>query len=461
MVCPGTFLYAAAARYQRLADTVAADGFTGHSHVLRRKQVDALADAGMPDAAAALAAERAATALHEGDMHQASYLRYQLDKLVRDTSDAAVDAATARHVRLISAAVTAAEHPLGDSDDLVGVLRDPPAGMAPPDYQPMLVLMLAELSPADAVISPPDQLALADDVTAAPADPGIARLAELDDLITSAIAQLAQSPPTTVDKDVVLRLRLARASYDPKERTDLLTHARQLRLPRHHAALVLAAQARREALDGSAAEAIEYWRQAVGHAIHEGRTDDAAGWLYAIRAANARYGPWTDRLDEEHLLAQALPKTGSGQLVRRVRDPAADARRAVLDNRVNRAIAAARRWLADYIVTGDWADEGAAAELLGDLYAQHAEPVRAASCYQWAGETKKLIELADIVGDRLLQRRPVTSGSWWQQVTSLAAVATQQDLVDDDTAGRLLRTLLDLVARGRAGASWSTTPPTR
>jgi hypothetical protein len=117
--------------------------------------------------------------------------------------------------------------------------------------------------------------------------------------------------------------------------------ARQLRLPRPHAALVLAAQARRDALDGSAEEALENWRSAVAHAIHEGRTDDASGWPYAIRAVNGRYGPWTSRFDEEHLLAQSLPKTGSGRLIRRVRDPETDARRAAL---AGSPIEAIRAW---------------------------------------------------------------------------------------------------------------------
>ena len=115
------------------------------------------------------------------------------------------------------------------------------------------------------------------------------------------------------------------------------------------------------------------------------------------------------------------------------------------------AIRAARRWLADSIVIGDWVGEEAAAELLGDLYASNAEPERAAACYQWAGETTKVTELAAVVGDRLLPPAPVGSGPWWQQATSLAGVVEQHDLLDDDTAGRLLSTLLDLVARGRAG----------
>jgi hypothetical protein len=462
---------AAAATYQQLADALAAEGFTGHAHVLRRKQLDALADAGELDAAAALAAQLAATALHQADLDQARLLGHQLDELVRrqaqNTRTKAADstgseapetvgisAATARHAELIRAAVTGAIHPLGDSGALITVLRNPPAGLTPPTYQPLLVLLLAEMTLADVVITPPDQrvVADADDATAPATDPVAARLAELDDLITSALTQLADTPSaTTVDKDINLRLQLLRACYNADERTNLLTLARQLRLPRSHAALVLAAQARREAIDGSAAEAVEHWRQAVAHAIYEGRTDDAAGWLYAIRAANVYYGPWTDNIDEEHLLAQALPKTGSGRLIRRIRDPETDARRAALNDHPIEAIRAARRWLADSIVIGDWGDEAAATELLGDLYARHTEPDRAASCFQWAGETKKLTKLADEVGDRLLPQAPVGLGPWWQQTTSLAVAAVQHDLIDDDTAAGLLRTLLDIVTRGRAG----------
>jgi hypothetical protein len=331
----------AADMYRQLADRLAADGFAGHAHVLRRKQLDALADADELDAAAALTAQLVATSLHEGDMHQAQLLSHRLDALMRartqnttqnvdentpnstpaNASETAgkVSSAIGRHADLVSAAVTAAQHPLGDSSALSTALRNAPAGQSAPAYQPLLVLLLAELTVAEATVTPSDQALVseADPGTHAGTTPVVARLAELDELITSALIQLADTP----DKEVALRLRLVRACYNADERTNLLTLARQLRLPRTHAALVLAAQARRDALDGSADEAIEHWRQAVGHAIHAGRTNDAGEWLYAIRAVNARYGPWTSRIDEEHVLAQALPKTTSGRLIRRVRDP--------------------------------------------------------------------------------------------------------------------------------------------
>lgn len=456
----------AAEMYQRLADRLSVDGFDGHAHVLRRKQLDALADANEIDGLAALAAQLAATALHEGDMYQAQQLNHRLHMLVlghpqnaTDSSPSNENAAagtvstvTRRHVELISAAVHAAEYPLGDSSTLTGVLRTPDGPTATP-YQPLLVLLLAELRVVDTTITPFAPAAVAEAGAEPPNNrpPSEAKLAELDDLITSAVNQLAETPSTMVDSDTLLRLRLIRAGYDGDERTTLLTLARQLRLPRAHAAIVLAAQARRDALDGSPEDALEHWRQAVAHAIHEGRTNDAAGWLYAIRGVNIRFRPLTSRIDEEHLLAQALPRSSGGRLIRRVRDPETDARRAALEGRPLEAIQAGRRWLADSIIVGDWVDERAATELLGDLYAKNAEPERAAGCYQWAGETEKLTKLAAAVGDRLLPLASVGSGPWWQQTTSLAGIAAQQDMVDDAAAGALLSLLVNLVARGRAG----------
>ena len=74
---------AAADAYQQLADTLATDGFAGHSRVIRRKQLDALAEAGEIDGVAALTAQLAATALHEADTDQAQELSRRLDALVR------------------------------------------------------------------------------------------------------------------------------------------------------------------------------------------------------------------------------------------------------------------------------------------------------------------------------------------------------------------------------------------
>jgi hypothetical protein len=457
---------AAAEMYARLADRLDADRYTGHAHVMRRRQLDALAAAGEVDARAALAAQLAATALHEGHVHLARSLSHILDPRAPQQPPTSVagpgstgsparsggppSAATVRHAELISAAVTAATHQLADSSALITALRRAPADLDPPEYQPLLVLLAAELTYADTIITSSDQPTGTDGGRTAAA-PVVSGLADLDDLISAALNRVASAPPSAQTKDATVRLQMVRAVYDATARAQLLTAARQRRIERHHAALVLAAQARREAIDGSAEDAVEHWRQAVEHAIHDGHTDDAAGWLYAVRAVNAMYGPWTDRIDEEHMLAQALPKTGTGRLVRRTRDPENDARRQALDGHPIEAIRSARRWLADCVVIGDWADEEAAAELLGDLYAGNKEPDRAANCYQWAGATKKATVLADAVGDHVLPRAPVGSGPWWQRSASLAIAAAQHDLIDDPSAAALLRDLIDLVTRGRTG----------
>lgn len=462
---------AAAEKYQQLADTLAGDGFTGHAQLLRRRQLDALAQAGQLEAVAALTASLAATALHDGDVDQARQFQFALSQHVRNhllkcepndhdpstdpaVSDPEMDPAVKQHVELVDAALSAAGHPLGDTSALAKKLRHPPGAVGPPPYQPLLVLLLAELTVAAATIGPAERPVVprGPDGNEPAASPAVSHLAELDDLLTSALHQLGTSSAVRdTDKSVAIRLRLLRAHYDLEERTNLLREARQLRLSRSHAALVVAAQARRDALNEAPDEAVEHWRQAVAHAIHEGRTDDAAGWLYAIRGVNIRYGPWTDQLDEEHLLAQALPKTGTGSLIRRARNPQTDALKAALAAKPAIAIRAARRWLADSIVTGDWVDENAAAELLGDLYARNSELERAAACYQWTGRTKKLTELAAAAGDLRLPPTPVGSGPWWQQSSSLALIAAQSDLLDDETAGTVMTTLLQTVAQGRAG----------
>ncbi|MFI5541920.1 hypothetical protein ACIA5H_36700 [Nocardia sp. NPDC051900] len=464
---------AAAAAYQRIADTLAAEGFRGHSHVVQRKQLDALDETDDHLAVAALIAELAAVALYEADSRQAQALSRRLAKLDPQSGMSALEAlidesaranrarrmdqetliGVRRHGELIEAAVDATVHPLPATSKLRTALRRALADSAPPDYQPLLVLLLAEMTHAEAILAP-SRAIVTDwaESTDSGTDVAATSLDELDDLITAAIEQLAQASPSDQGREASLRLRLVRGYYNTDERRTLLTAARQRRLPEKSAALILAAHARREALDGSAEEAIEHWRQAVASAIHGGHTDDAGGWLYAIQAVKARYGPWTVGGDDYHSLAQALPTASSGRLIRRVRDPEADARRAALANNPREAIVAARRWLADSIVVGDWVDENTATELLGDLYADNTELARAACCYQRAGAIEKLRALIDTAGDRLLPMvSPVGSGPWWQQKAALVQISAQQDLLDDDTVVLLVKALLELVGRGRNG----------
>ena len=418
-----------AALYGQLAARLDEDGFRGHAIIMRHRQLDALRETGCHDEAAALAAQIAATALHHGDRTEPRRLSHLLDTLASQATAAESGRVLAAsvHATLIRAAVGLAQDPLGDPDPLLAVLRDEKSEMAV--YRSLLVLLAAE----ELLAAHPD------------------RLAALDDLICGAIAQQEKRLASGGDDDAAIRLRLVRAEYDDSERSQLLKASRRHQVPRRHAALISAHEARRCCLESRAEEALESWRDAVSDAIHAGLADTAADWLYAIRDLNVRYGPWTSELDEEHRLAQALRTTGTGRLLDRIRDPREEAMSAMVSGNPREAVLAARRWLTDAVVTGSWADEQDALVCLADLYRDNQEPLLAASYYQRAGDDKKLLDLADHVGDLPLPIGPVEHAPWWTLSARAALISVQADLLDERTAEALLTELTDLAVRGRAG----------
>ncbi|WP_218146800.1 hypothetical protein [Rhodococcus maanshanensis] len=428
----------AARLFGELAATLDLAGYRGHAFVLREKQLDALEAAGSAEEAAALAARLAAISLHFGDEDSAAQQSRRLDKiagvglsaLVAGSPHVEASPATKRHAELIRAAVDSIHEPLGDLGVLREALTEPTAGEVPA-YQPLLVLLLCEVLDAN--------------------DSG--ELPDLDGLLQKALEQVAEHPIDDVPDDIALRLRLVRSGYDSVEAQDVDRMARHRLFPsKSHSALVFARYARRSALLGETEDALEYWRRAVEDGIHVGLTNDAASWLYAIRRLNVSYGPWTSDLEDEHRLAQSLRTTASDRLLPRYRDPRERTLNARVAGRPNAAIIAARRWLVDTIVTGRWADEASALEMLGDLYRDNAEPNLAAAFYQRAGLSKKLTALVEAVGDLKLTVGPLDTGApWWELSARAHLVSEQADLLDDEAASTLLRQLIDLARRGRAG----------
>jgi hypothetical protein len=418
-----------AALYGQLAARLHAEGFRGHAIIMRHRQLDALREAGYRDEAAELAAQLAAIALHHGDRREPRRISQLLDTIASQAASAETGnpPVTSTHATLIRAAAGFAEDPLGDHEPLLEVLRERNSQAAV--YWSLLVLMLAE----DLVAARPEQIA------------------ELDDLIGEAIAQEEERSAPEGDQDTVIRLRLVRAEYDASERHRLLREARLHQVSGRHAALIGAREARRCCLESRAEEALEAWRDAVSNAIHVGLADTAADWLYAIRDLNVRYGPWTSELDDEHRLAQALRATGTSRLLDRSREPRETAMSAVVNGQPREAVLAARRWLADAVVTGSWADEQEALAFLGDQYRDNHEPLLAASYYQRAGDDSKLLALVGSVGDLPLPIGPLRDAPWWTLKARVALAVAQGDLIDDRTAQAHLTELTDLAMRGRLG----------
>ncbi|WP_392872696.1 hypothetical protein [Streptomyces sp. LN499] len=414
--------------YGELADRLDEAGYRGHAVTMRGKQLDALMDAGLTDQAADLAAQLAVTALHFGDRDEPRRLMHRLQKLARDADLPPTPraASTQRHLRLVRASVNSVLHPLGICDELRTALGEP--SPQEPAYQPLLVLLLAEQLMAT--------------------DPSC--LPSIDALIETATRRAATLQSDLIFEDVVVRLRLVRAEYNTAERTALSRSARFHQVTGRHAALINAREARRLALEGRPDEALECWRAGVYEAIHVDLVEDAADWLYAIRAVNVQYGPLTPDIDDEHRLAQALRTTGSGRLLDRMRSPRQQALSAVVRDKHVEAALSARRWLTDTVITGDWASEFEALDLLGDLYRDSHEPVLAARCYERAGKDKKLSKLA-AEGDFVLPLEALKDEPWWVLHARAALVQAQADLIDDDVVGDLLDQLTALAERGRAG----------
>lgn len=437
-----------------VASAVTAEGFQGHAQGIRRRQFDLLTAAGRHADVIELAAELAVASLHQGYEETGRYFSDRIEQAVaaldQATIDDGPDEATAkviqaarRHVVLLNAAQAATEHPIGDKAELAKQLRAVPASERPP-YFPALVLLLAELESGDRIFALPDG-----SHEPHAANPGAVEY--LDDLLAAAIRHPGAAASNPYDSQLLFRLRLIRARHDNTLRTKLVDDARMLKLTRPEAALALASEARRDADDGSPDDAMLNWRRAIQDAIHEGNTDDASGWLYSVRGVRLRYRHFDENLNNEHYLAQGLPKTGAGSALTRTVDHETRAFRAAADGKGTPAINAARRWLADSLTLSVWTDENEAVNLLGDLFAKNTELQRAALCYQWTNNTKKLEELAKAAGDRPLPIRSFRQGPWWVRRAAIRLIALQDDLLGDGTAGEYLRELTGIAEAGRKG----------
>ncbi len=421
----------AATVYEELATELDTAGFRAHAQVLRRKQLQALIAAGAAEEATALACHLAAVSIHNADPEQAQSDEVWLAKhagvglgtLLPGPSAATATPKMKHHATLIDTATSSYLDPFGDLSALRAELTNTQIGCDSVPEQPLLVLLLAELM----LIDEADQLET------------------VDDLLQNAIDQATRTQLSDVPNDVVLRLRLIRAEYDQDERAALIQSAGRHQLTDlEHAALVHARAARWYTLSGNPDQALDHWYHAINDGIHAHLTNDAAQWMASIQRLKIAYGV---RIEQEHLLVQALRDSHGKRLLHRYRDLRDHALTMHAAGKPNRAVPSARRWLADSIVTGRWSDERQALEFLGDVYRSATEPDRAARYYQRAGATTKLSDLIREVGDHRLPCEPLDGAPSWELQARFQTLARQADLIDDATAQQLLKRTTELTHR--------------
>src|SRR5680860_299633 len=215
----------AAALFGEVAVRLSAEGFHGHALVLRRLQLDVLAEATLADMAIQLAGKLAIAALMRGERDDARSLTRLIATLNQNLDDSDGRASTRlRQIELLDAAIADMQRPMGSPDHLLLALKEEQGG-ADPGYRHTLVLYLAE----DLFATEPS------------------RLAELSRQIDGAIGALEAADP---EGEELLSLRLVRAEYDADERRELLKAARRHLVTKRAAALISAREGRRCALEG-------------------------------------------------------------------------------------------------------------------------------------------------------------------------------------------------------------------
>ncbi|HVB52675.1 MAG TPA: hypothetical protein VNF24_00570 [Candidatus Acidoferrales bacterium] len=257
--------------------------------------------------------------------------------------------------------------------------------------------------------------------------------------IVQARAELIERVATSAPRDTAGQFSAARLRMcvaDCCNRWDALAATARESYPPGVTALMTARHARYLALVPQPDAAIARWRDAIERACIEQLNDDAADWLYALRATTIEYGLLgTSDPNELHRHALALRAAGSGSMLPgpySVRERGLDHLR---EQKWPDALEALRRYLWRSTVCADWVGELDAHDLLGDLFRQTGRAHEAVRHYVVAGETKKLKALAEALPEKTLQVPiDLITPRPWEREAAFSFAAAAADLVPDDQA---------------------------
>jgi hypothetical protein len=385
----------------RVADRLEGSGFVPHASPVRELQAMALRAAGRRAEEAWVRIDLGWQQFDAGDTLSAAF---QIRAIGEWGDEAAAD--VVRCANTLS-------HAISLRRDYAGTLDDPAESVdALTDSDPHRV---------DAV------LVLAEEAVAA-------RRPEFVEARSDLLHALAVSMPHT-DQGLLTAARLRMCRVECIGGWEELAATARDDYPPAVTALVLARHARHLALLPQPQPSVARWRDAVERACVEGLNDDAADWLYALRAVRLQNGLMGDDIDDLHRHAQALRAAGSGTLLP---EPYRARERGLANLRDKQwpdALETVRRYLWRSVVGADWSGELEAHEMLGDLFVQTGRGHEAIRHYVIAGEGEKLEELARAARDEqvrlpndLLTLRP------WERAAAFSFAAATADLIVDEDA---------------------------
>jgi hypothetical protein len=385
----------------RVADHLEVSGFVPHAAPVRQLQAKALRAAGRRAEEASIRIDLGWQQLEAGDTFWAERQVREIAEWGDEASDDVV-----RSTNALSAAV--------------GLRRDYAVTL---DHLADALDALTDLDPhrVDAA------LVLAEEAVAA-------RRPELVRARADLLRDLAGAMPQN-DHGHLIAARLRMCVADSCGGWDELAATARDTYPPAVTALVLARSARHLALVPQPQPSVARWRDAVERACVEGLNDDAADWLYALRAVRLHNGMIGDDINDLHRHAQALRATGSGTLLP---EPYRARERGLAYLRGQKwpdALEAIYRYLWRSTVGADWSGEIEGHELLGDLLARTGRAGQAIRHYVIAGQSKKLETLADTLPDKpvrlpieLITARP------WERAAAFSFAAACADLIVDEDA---------------------------
>lgn len=391
----------AAEKFGHIADRVESSGFRPHAMLLRERQAAALGAAGQGAAEAWARIALGWQHLNVGDTGSAWV---QVQKIAGQGDQASDD--VIRCTNVLAAAIQLRRDFGASIDELAGIFD---------------VLIDGDHHREDAA------LLLAEEAVAA-------RRGDIVESRAAALCDIAATMPASETGQLVAaRLRMCVADctggWDTLALTARETYSSKL------TALILARHARSLAMIPSPGMAISRWQESVERACLEGLNDDAADWLYAIRSVRIEHHLLTGDINDLHRHALALRSAGSGTLLPEPYEARERALAELRDRKWVDAYESLHRYLWRSVVGADWAGEGDANELLGDLFAYTGRADAAVVHYIAAGERDKLEELAKGIPDvplripiSLLTARP------YEQVAAFTFVAATADLITDEDA---------------------------
>lgn len=199
------------------------------------------------------------------------------------------------------------------------------------------------------------------------------------------------------------------------------------------AALVMARSARHLTLVPAPQAGVARWRDAIERGCLAKLNDDAADWLYALRATRIEYGLIGPDINELHRHAQALRSAGGGTILPEAYSAHERGLDYLRDQKWPDAYEQLQRYLWRSVVVASWGDEIEAHELLGDLFAQTGRGYEALKHYIAAGQTTKLEAFAETLRDQALSVPiELVSPRAWERSAAFKFVAKCADLIVDD-----------------------------